>query len=132
MPVFAIREIENHRIESRKSSSVIMKTTDRGKRFKEERYLSAYDVFAANTERIFYVLYFKGKRKTSMKREIRSMNVGISKVNFDIIFAKCNCPVGESVYCNQIMALLFEIADYSLHQLISVPEEKACTSMAQR
>ena len=30
------------------------------------------------------------------------------------------------------MALLFEIADYSLHQLISINEEKACTSMAQR
>ena len=30
------------------------------------------------------------------------------------------------------MALLFEIADYSLHQLISVPKEKACSSMAGR
>ena len=47
-----------------------MKTTDRIKRFKEERYLSTDDVFAANTERIFYV---KGKCKASMKREIRSI-----------------------------------------------------------
>ena len=30
------------------------------------------------------------------------------------------------------MALLFEIADDSLHQLIPIPEEKACTSMARR
>ena len=30
------------------------------------------------------------------------------------------------------MALLFEIADYSLYQLISTPEEKACTSMTRR
>ena len=106
-----------------------MKTADRGKRFKEERYLSTDDVFAATTERIFYV---KGKCKASVKREIRSMEVGINKVNCDIIFAKCSCPAGESDYCNHIMALLFEIADYSLHQLISIPEEKACTSMAQR
>ena len=55
MPVFTIREIENHRIKSGKSSSAIMKTTDRGKRFKEERYLSADGVFAANTERIFRI-----------------------------------------------------------------------------
>ena len=55
MTVFPIREIENHRIKSGKSSSAIMKTTDRGNRFKEERYLSADDVFAPNTERIFYV-----------------------------------------------------------------------------
>ena len=53
------------------------------------------------------------------------MEVGINKVNCDIIFAKCSCPAGESGYCNHIMALLFEIADYSLHQLISTPEQKA-------
>ena len=37
MPVFTITEIENHRIKSGKSRSTIMKTTDCGKRFKEER-----------------------------------------------------------------------------------------------
>ena len=93
MPMFTIREIENQRIKIGKSSSAIMKTTDRGKIFKEERYLPADDVFAANTERIFYV---KGKCKASMKREIRSMKVGINKVNCDIIFVKCSCPAGES------------------------------------
>ena len=92
MPVFTIRKIENHRIKSGKTSSAIMKTTDRGKRFKEERYLSADDPFAANTEIIFYV---KGECKASMKREIRSMEVGINKVNCDIIFAKCSFPAGE-------------------------------------
>ena len=100
MPVFTIGEIANHIIKSGKSSSAIMKTTDRGKRFKEEIYLSADDVFAANTERIFCV---KGKCKASMKREIRSMEVGINKVNCDIIFAKCSCPAGESGYCNHII-----------------------------
>ena len=32
-----------------------MKTTARGKRFTEERYLSTDDDFAANTEKIFCV-----------------------------------------------------------------------------
>ena len=121
MPMFTIREIENHRFKSEKSSSAIMKTTNRGKRFKEERYLSADDFFVANTERIFYV---KGKCKASMKREIRSMEVGINKVNSDIIFVKCSCLTGESRCLNHVMALLFEIADYSLRQLISIPEKK--------
>ena len=128
MPLFTIKEIENHRIKSGKSSSAIVKTTDRGKRFKEERCLSEDDVFAANSERIFYV---KEKCKASMKRKIRSMEVGINKINGDIIFAKCSCPAGDSGYFNHIMALLFDIADNSLHQLISVPEEKACISMAR-
>ena len=30
------------------------------------------------------------------------------------------------------MALLFELADYSLHQLKTVPEELACTSKERR
>ena len=76
MPVFTIREIKNHRSKSGKNSSAIIKTTDRGKRFKEGRYLSPDDFLAANTERIFCV---KGKCKASMKREIGSMKVGINK-----------------------------------------------------
>ena len=39
-----------------------MKTTNRGKRFKEVRYLSADDNFAANTEIIFYVKNINAKR----------------------------------------------------------------------
>ena len=129
MLVFTIREIENDRNKRGKNSSAIMRTTDRGKKFKEERYLSADYAFAANTERIFDV---QGKCKASMKKKIRVMEVGVNKTNCDSIFVKSSCPAGESGYCNHIMALLFEIADYSLHQLISIPEEKICSSMAQR
>ena len=68
----------------------------------------------------------------STKNEIRSKGAGINKVNCDIIFAKCSCPAGESGYCNHIIASLFEIGYYSLYQLISIPEENACTSMARR
>lgn len=55
MSMFVIREVGNHIIKTGKNSSATMKTTDRGKRFKEEGYLSADYVFAANAERIFYV-----------------------------------------------------------------------------
>ena len=61
------------------------------------------------------------------------MEVGINKVSADIIFAKCSyCPAGELGYCNHVVALLFEITDYNLYQLIFIPEEKACTSMPRR
>ena len=65
-----------------------MKTTDRGNGFKEERYLSADNVFPTNTERMFYA---KGKCKASMNREIKSMEVGINKASCDIIFAELPC-----------------------------------------
>ena len=48
--MFTVREIENNGIKSGKNN---MKTTDFGKRFKEERYLSTVGVFGANTEIIF-------------------------------------------------------------------------------
>ena len=60
------------------------------------------------------------------------INRGWCEQNKLCIFAKCSCPAGESACCNHIMALLFEIADYSLHQFISIPDENACTSMARR
>ena len=37
-------------------------------------------------------------------------------------------PAGNSTYCNHVMGLLFEIADYSLHKLSRVPEETSCAS----
>ena len=40
----------------------------------------------------------------------------------------CTCPAGRSGYCNHVMGLLFELADYSLQQLKVVPEDGACTS----
>ena len=46
--------------------------------------------------------------------------------------ADCSCPAGKSGYCNHVMALLLELADYSLRGLKKVPEEKACTSVARQ
>ena len=46
--------------------------------------------------------------------------------------ADCSCPAGKSGYCNHVIALLLELADYSLRGLKKVPEEKACTSVARQ
>ena len=37
--------------------------------------------------------------------------------------AYCSCPVGTNGYCNHVMALLFELAEYSLNLLENIPEE---------
>ena len=39
-----------------------MKATDRGKRFKKERYLSADDIFVANTEKIQSIINEMGNK----------------------------------------------------------------------
>ena len=55
MSLFTIRRIKNHRIKSEKSGIAIMKTTDRGKRFKEERFFSANDVFQLIQKNILFL-----------------------------------------------------------------------------
>ena len=41
-------------------------------------------------------------------------------------------PAGKSRYCNHVVALLLELADYSLRGLKKIPEEKTCTSVARQ
>ena len=69
------------------------------------RYLSADDVFTANTERKFYV---KGNYNASMKKEIRSMKVGINKVNCNIIFIKCSCPAADGAHLVGVRGLIHQ------------------------
>ena len=45
-----------------------------------------------------------------------------------VISSHCSCLAGNSSYCNHIMVILYEIADFSLNSLKSVPLELACTS----
>ena len=48
-PFFTIKEVERHRLNSGKQSGqAIMKTLDRGRKFKGERYLSSDDIFIAD------------------------------------------------------------------------------------
>ena len=63
-----------------------------------------------------------------MKKDKRNVYVEIDKTSGEVHVGSCNCPAGKSGYCNHVMALLFEIADYSFHGLKHVPEEIACTS----
>ena len=104
MPLFSIKEIEIHRKSSGKGSAII-KTLDRGRKFKEERYLSADSVFTTVSENHFNV---KAKCKASMKKEIRRVEVSLDWETGLVVSSKCSCPAGKSRYCNHVMALLFD------------------------
>ena len=73
MPLFAIKEIELHRKSSAKIPGLaIVRTLDRSKKFKEERYISADSITTSTKEEKIYI---KGKCKASMKKEFRNMEV---------------------------------------------------------
>lgn len=124
MPMFTLREIQKHRVMCGKGKAII-KTSDRGRMFKNEGYVDTDDIFTKSCVDTFKV---KGSCRASMKQVKRNMCVTLSKESGVVTDAKCNCPAGKSGYCNHLMALLFELADYSLNELKLVPEEVACTS----
>ena len=74
----------------------------------------------------------KAKCRASMsKREVHNLKTTLDVQTGEVVNAHCTCKAGNSAYCNHIMALLFELADYFLHELDEVPEEAACTSTAR-
>ena len=87
MPTFTIKEIEIHRKESGKSHGrSIIKTLDRRKKFKDERYLSADSIFTSLGRNGFYV---KGKCKANMQKEIRNAIVTLDKKTGLVIVTTC-------------------------------------------
>ena len=76
--------------------------------------------------------YVKARCEASMKKELRNVRIQLCKRTGEVYKATCSCPAGKSGYCNHLMALLYEIAEYSLNQLTEVPREKACTSVLRK
>ena len=71
LPQFTIKEIEQHRQLSGKTlEPAIIKTLDRGRKFKNERFITSDSIFTKCDKGIFYV---KGLCKASMKKEKRSL-----------------------------------------------------------
>ena len=52
----------------------------------------------------------------------------LSNLTSKVLNDSCSYPAGKSGYCNPVMALLLELADFSLSQFKSVPEGIICTS----
>ena len=103
----------------------IIRTLERGRKFKEERYISADSIYTYLSDELFCV---KAKCMASMKKEFRNIEISSSRSNGLVISGKYTCPAGSSSYFNHVMALLLEIADYSLNELKVVPQEVSCTS----
>ena len=130
LPVFTRREIDNHVKNCGKlKGKSIVKTLVRGRKFKDERYISSESVYTARTLRTFIA---KCSCRASMKKLSRHVVVHINRRTSNVEKARCNCPAGLSGYCNHVMALLLELAEYSLNSLSVIPEELACTSQLRK
>ena len=81
---------------------------------KEEKDLNLNGIYQYHI--LTYVIV-KAKCKASMKNEVRDLMVYISRLTSSVRKAYCSCPAGNSGYCSHVMALLFELAEYSLSLL---------------
>ena len=106
----------------------ITKTLVRGRKFKEERFLTADSIYTTTAKNLFKV---KDLCKASMKKDLRKVFASINRATSMVSSADCSYPAGKSGYCNHVTTLLLELADYCLRGLKKVPEEKACTSVAR-
>ena len=79
LPPFTIKEIEQHRLNSGKTpESAIIKTLDKGRKFKCERYISADTLYTKWDNEYFCV---KCKCKASMKKEKRRVTVKLKFIS---------------------------------------------------
>ena len=67
------------------------------------------------------ILFVKCESKASMKKKNRRATVKLNRRNGKVKSGFCTCPAGKSAYCNHVIGLLFEIADYSFLPLSRVP-----------
>ena len=131
MPVITIKEINAHRANAGKKGEIIAKTMDRGKKFKEERYINANNILTAVTSDGFLV---KTECKPSMgglgttKKKNKIIKLQLAIDTGTVQYASCTCRQGDGGLCHHVVALLLELAEYSLSMLKEVPDELACTS----
>ena len=118
VPVFTVREKEDHKKTSGKNGATVEKTSETGLQFKNERYLNADTIQTMKSKDLFK---FKGVCQTSLKKEKRFVQMHLCIKSSKVVSSICSCLDGGSGYYNHIMAMLYEIADYSLSSLKSVP-----------
>ena len=53
-----------------------------------------------------------------MRKDKRSVTIKLNRRNGKVESGSGTCPAGNSAYYHHVMKLLFEFADYSLHQSI--------------
>ena len=131
MPLITIREINAHRANAGVNGEMIKKTMDRGRKFKEERYINANNIKTASSSIGFMVQAectpSMGGLGTS-KKKAKSICVTLCHLSGNVLNASCSCRQGQGGLCHHVVALLLELAEYSLSQLKEIPEEIACTS----
>ena len=130
LPIFRIRKIDLHvRKCGKLRGKSISKTSVRGRLFRDERFLSSDSVY--NTFNLLYFFVKDAKQVWRKNYKMFEFNY-VRRQLWCSYKATCSWLTGKSGYCNHVMSLLYEIAEYSLNQITEVPQEKACASALRK
>ena len=100
---------------------------NRGHQFFKEEYL--VDMWCQKNVNL---MFFKSKCHPSQRKNDPLHCLWCSlDINFDVVKAYCSCKAGASGYCNHVMALLYQIREFSLNETKHIPEDLSRTSKPQ-
>ena len=117
-----VRKKKNEKLKGKS----ISKTSGRERVFKHKCFISNDSIYISSNLPYFYV---KDRCKASMKKELRNARIQLCERTGEVFKARYSCSAGKSGYCNNVMALFYEITEYSLNQRTEVTQEKLCTSL---
>ena len=92
----------------------IKKKNFRGTPFKQERYLISDTLYTARKGHFFLA---KCCCRLSLKKVKLNVLAHINRRTSLVEKASWRCPAGKSGYCNHVIALLHELAEYCLNSL---------------
>ena len=133
LPTFTKHEIEKHRQLSGKLKKgkglPIERTLVKGRKYLADGYLCLITLMICSSSEFVKI---KCKCRASMKQLFRNVSVTLDRHSGAVCKAFCDCAAGRSGYCNHVMALLLQLASFSLTGITTVPDKVACTSMARQ
>ena len=84
-----------------------------------------------NAENVLLFL-IKCSVTASMKKIIYKIDIHLCQKSGEILYGWCYCKAGDGGCCKHVSAALYQLVDYKLSGLKSIPDDKTCTDVLQQ
>ena len=81
------------------------------------------------TEMLFLV---KCEVTASMRRIIYHVHIHLSQLSGSVLYGNCNCRSGLVGCCKHVAAALYQLIDFKMCGVKSIPDDKTCTDILQQ
>lgn len=67
-----------------------------------------------------------------MKRDWHQLYFYLYQETGELFYAKCCCKTEAGGWCSHVIAAMYQLVDYKISYLKSVPDDKTCTDVLQQ